>query len=117
MDIRTDYVHPPIPDRRYDWSAIDRDTYDGAPDAGCGNTIGFGRTEQEAVEDLLELFESGSDWQVEAAREYRTSHPRVCEGCGGEGRIFKSRYGGNDPDVWDAGRCEACEGTGYRSAV
>ena len=28
-----------------------------------------------------------------------------CEACGGEGRIFKSRYGGNDPDVWDAGLC------------
>jgi RecJ-like exonuclease len=35
-----------------------------------------------------------------------------CEHCGGEGRIFKSKYGGNDPDVWDAGKCEACEGSG-----
>lgn len=35
-----------------------------------------------------------------------------CMNCAGEGRIFKSRYGGNDPDVWDAGRCEACEGSG-----
>ena len=35
-----------------------------------------------------------------------------CSQCAGEGRIFKSRYGGNDPDVWDAGRCEACEGSG-----
>ena len=35
-----------------------------------------------------------------------------CERCGGEGRIWKSKYGGNDPDVWDAGECPVCEGTG-----
>lgn len=37
-----------------------------------------------------------------------------CQHCGGEGRIFKSKYGGNDPDVWDAGKCEVCEGSGKR---
>jgi len=31
-----------------------------------------------------------------------------CDVCGGEGRIWMSRYGGNDPDVWDAGPCEYC---------
>lgn len=35
-----------------------------------------------------------------------------CSKCQGEGRIFKSKYGGNDPDVWDAGECDACEGGG-----
>lgn len=35
-----------------------------------------------------------------------------CQKCGGEGREFKSRYGGNDPDVWDAGECKACNGGG-----
>jgi hypothetical protein len=35
-----------------------------------------------------------------------------CLKCSGEGRIYKSKYGGNDPDVWDAGKCEACEGSG-----
>ncbi len=35
-----------------------------------------------------------------------------CLQCSGEGRIFKSKYGGNDPDVWDAGKCEACDGSG-----
>jgi hypothetical protein len=35
-----------------------------------------------------------------------------CANCQGEGRIFKSKYGGNDPDVWDAGKCEACDGSG-----
>jgi hypothetical protein len=37
----------------------------------------------------------------------------LCEACGGEGRIYKSRYGGNDPDVWDAGPCLECNGTAY----
>ena len=36
-----------------------------------------------------------------------------CVKCGGEGRIYDSKYGGNDPDVWDAGQCEACEGSGH----
>lgn len=35
-----------------------------------------------------------------------------CATCQGEGRMFKSKYGGNDPDVWDAGKCEACDGSG-----
>ena len=35
-----------------------------------------------------------------------------CPTCSGEGRIYKSRYGGNDPDVWDAGACPACGGSG-----
>lgn len=38
-----------------------------------------------------------------------------CLKCSGEGRIFKSKYGGNDPDVWDAGKCERCEGSGNLS--
>ena len=25
---------------------------------------------------------------------------------------FRIKYGGNDPDVWDAGKCEACDGSG-----
>jgi DnaJ-class molecular chaperone len=36
----------------------------------------------------------------------------LCEACGGDGRVWTSRYGGNDPDVWDAGPCPVCEGTG-----
>jgi len=30
---------------------------------------------------------------------------KVCPVCNGEMRIWKSRYGGNDPDVFDAGPC------------
>lgn len=35
-----------------------------------------------------------------------------CQTCGGDGRDWHSRYGGNDPDVWDAGPCKNCNGTG-----
>lgn len=34
------------------WSAVDQDTYDGAPDSN--HPQGFGRTEAEAIADLLE---------------------------------------------------------------
>ncbi len=37
--------------------AIDRDTYDGAPDSTTRNHIGYGRTEAEAVADLMEQIE------------------------------------------------------------
>lgn len=36
----------------------------------------------------------------------------TCTECQGEGRKIESRYGGNDPDTYDAGQCEACEGSG-----
>lgn len=49
MKIRTEYVFPPIPDRRFDYSAVDDATYDGP---GC--PIGTGATEREAVMDLYE---------------------------------------------------------------
>lgn len=38
-----------------------------------------------------------------------------CRNCNGEGRMFKSRYGGNDPDVYDAGQCPECEGSGTQT--
>jgi DnaJ-class molecular chaperone len=38
-----------------------------------------------------------------------------CTKCGGEGRKLWSRYGGNDPDVFDKGPCEACDGTGAQT--
>jgi hypothetical protein len=52
MKIRTTFVYPPIPDRRFDWCAVDDDTYDGSPDCHC--PIGSGATEAEAIADLLE---------------------------------------------------------------
>jgi hypothetical protein len=53
--IRTDYWPKPIPTDQYDWSAVDDDTYDGAPDSGNRNQIGYGATEQEAIDDLLSI--------------------------------------------------------------
>lgn len=53
-DIQTYYDPPPIPMRHFDWSAIDRNTYDGAEDSANRHQIGWGRTEQEAIADLLE---------------------------------------------------------------
>ena len=52
IKLKTSYVHPPIPDRSNDWSAIDDSTYDGP-----GSPIGFGATEQEAIQDLLTQLE------------------------------------------------------------
>jgi hypothetical protein len=48
MKIKTSYWAPPIPDRSFDWSAYDDDTYDGP---GCA--LGYGPTEQAAIDDLL----------------------------------------------------------------
>jgi hypothetical protein len=55
MKIRTEFVYPPIPIRAFDWSAVDDDTYDGAEDSHC--PIGYGATEEEAVEDLKRQIE------------------------------------------------------------
>lgn len=56
MNIRVTYVYPPIPDRRFDWSAVDDATYDGP---GC--PIGTGATEREAVMDLYEQVYQDAD--------------------------------------------------------
>ena len=61
MKITTCHEFPPIPDRSSDWSAVDSDTYDVDCDEDgyfSRSPIGRGRTEQEAVDDLLaQLFE------------------------------------------------------------
>lgn len=36
----------------------------------------------------------------------------TCTRCQGEGSLYTSRYGGNDPDVWRTGECPECEGSG-----
>ncbi len=55
--LHTDYVFPPIPDRRMDWACID-DNYDGAPDAGR-QIVGVGKTEQEAIINYFEELDNG----------------------------------------------------------
>jgi hypothetical protein len=49
MKIKTEYWAKPIASRNFDWSAIDDNTYD-----GHGWAIGYGPTEQAAINDLLE---------------------------------------------------------------
>jgi hypothetical protein len=46
--ITTSYVYPPIPDRDNDWCAY--------VDEECG-PYGWGRTEDEAIQNLLEALE------------------------------------------------------------
>lgn len=48
MKVRTQFIFPPIPVRRFDWTAVDDETYE------AGFPVGFGATEAEAVADLLE---------------------------------------------------------------
>jgi hypothetical protein len=48
MDIRTEYRQKPIPWRCFDWEAYDYDTLDE------DSKTGFGATEAEAIESLLE---------------------------------------------------------------
>ena len=50
--IRTQFDPPPIPPRCFDWSAV-TDNYE------PGEPIGYGYTETEAVNDLLEKVEAG----------------------------------------------------------
>jgi hypothetical protein len=52
MHIRTEHVHPPIPDRRWDWRAWDDDTFDGP-----GSSQGEGPTEAAAIADLMAQIE------------------------------------------------------------
>lgn len=49
IKVRTEHVYPPIPVRDWDWSAVDDNTYDGP-----GNPIGWGRTKQAAIDDLID---------------------------------------------------------------
>ena len=48
------WIYPPIPDRRFDWQAS-RDGWD------LGDPLGFGRTELEAIKDLLTQEEEQED--------------------------------------------------------
>ena len=52
MKIVTHYDPKPIPDRRFDWTAYDGDTYDGP-----GRPVGYGTTERDAIDDLVAQIE------------------------------------------------------------
>jgi len=55
--ITTTNIYPPIPDRRFDWSA----TVDGY-EPGC--PIGYGPTEADAIADLVDTLEAEYDEEV-----------------------------------------------------
>lgn len=52
MRIKTYHEYPPIPDRNFDWCAVDDETYDGE---GC--LIGWGPTKDAAIADLMQQIE------------------------------------------------------------
>lgn len=54
--IVTEFVHPPIPVRNMDWSAV-RGNYD--PENS--DHVGYGATEDEAIADLLALEEEAAE--------------------------------------------------------
>jgi len=60
--ILTHYEYPPIPIRTMDWSAV-RDGYE----PGC--PIGRGRTEEEAIQDLLDEEFDNDEWTETHARD------------------------------------------------
>jgi hypothetical protein len=63
MKIKTAYYPPPIPIRNCDWCAYEDGTLDGDYDyesgtyGSCGGPQGWGTTEQEAIQNLLEQIE------------------------------------------------------------
>jgi hypothetical protein len=72
IDPRYDYEPNAAPDC---WSCIDDRTYDGAPDAS--NMIGWGKTQEEALEDLERLFEERADYQ-QAMHEAEAERRGLC---------------------------------------
>ena len=61
LNIRTCFDYPPIPVRDYDWVAYFDDTYEPPDVDGVGgDIIGTGRTEADAIEDLINLVEGNS---------------------------------------------------------
>jgi hypothetical protein len=54
--ICTVFFRVPAPNRNFDWSAVDADTYDGAEDSATRWQIGYGSTEEAAIRDLLENY-------------------------------------------------------------
>ena len=70
-DIRTTYWPKPGPSREFDWEAV-TDNYD------LGSPIGLGRTEEAAVDDLIERIgdrdeTEGAIWAERVAEE-RAAH-------------------------------------------
>jgi hypothetical protein len=76
------------------------------------------------VEDLDDVRRAAERWANDADAEISTFAAEIleivedeigsrwaltCRSCDGSGRIVKSRYGGNDPNVWEVA-CSDCSG-------
>ena len=72
--IITTYVHPPIPDRRFDWCAY----HDGEEEKG---NYGYGKTEAEALEDLKRLDQERAEWEGVESGELCQHGRRTTEHC------------------------------------
>lgn len=72
MKIITEHVLPPIPLRDYDWCA----TLDGWEP---GDVVGSGRTEREAIDDLLDKIEEGEVESAEVCGCLGPSHRNECK--------------------------------------
>ena len=61
MKIITNFVHPPIPIRNFDWEAYVDGSIDVCQDPECGCRrkvkVGRGPTEAAAVQDLMEQYQ------------------------------------------------------------
>lgn len=55
MNIRTFFEPPPIQERHFDWCAYVYDEYE------PGKPVGYGRTEEEAVADLMAQIDGEQD--------------------------------------------------------
>ena len=75
MRIVTEFYQPPIPIRKFDWSAIDADTYDADLVDGeiVGGPCGYGATEQEAIDDLMERLNLSAVDALDLVRESEES--------------------------------------------
>jgi hypothetical protein len=56
MKIKTEFHPTP---RGGEWTAVDEDTYDGAAEF---NMMGWGKTEQEALEDLKRMLDERAEY-------------------------------------------------------
>lgn len=54
--IKTSFEYPPVPIRVFDYAAV-TDDYDGAEDSCTRCQIGYGKTKNEAIIDLIEQIE------------------------------------------------------------
>ena len=92
MKLVTEFWAKPIPQRYFDWSCVDSDSYDGPP-----GIIGYGKTEAEAVADWRQQFAEacGNDFWEHDCR-YTSAAP-VREDALADKRIADARSDDREP--------------------